>query len=182
MRLLRPRRRLFLLLGVSLLIVATPVAVFAANHNFNGAADRQSAKWTTSGGSISGTGWHNVPGLGITRCTVREVSETATLTVSGGPVRFRAVIDGVPEAPMKPGIVRFVPNDAMIFSRTLAASRSRSLCSQFCLRRTRTSSRSEAAESPAVTGRRTRSAWRRSRNLSCCRAGSTPNTDGRAAG
>jgi len=110
MRLLRPRRRLFLLLGVSLLIVATPVAVFAANHNFSGAADRQSAKWTTSGGSISGTGWHNVPGLGITRCTVREVSETATLTVSGGPVRFRAVIDGVPEAPMKPGIVRFVPN------------------------------------------------------------------------
>jgi hypothetical protein len=110
MQLLRARRRLFLLLGVSLLVVAAPVAVFAANHNFNGAAERQSAKWTTSGGSISGTGWHNVPGLGITRCTVREVSETATLTVSGGPVRFRAVIDGVPEAPMKPGIVRFVPN------------------------------------------------------------------------
>ena len=110
MRLLQTRRRLFLILGVSLVIVATPVAVFAANHNFNGAAERQSAKWTTSGGLISGTGWHNVPGLGITRCTVREVSETATLTVSGGPVRFRAVIDGVPEAPMKPGIVRFVPN------------------------------------------------------------------------
>ena len=103
MRLLRARRRLFLLLGVLLLIVAAPVAVFAANHNFNGAAERQSAKWTTSGGSISGTGWHNVPGLGITRCTVREVSETATLTVSGGPVRFRAVIDGVPEAPHEAG-------------------------------------------------------------------------------
>jgi len=110
MQLLRPRRRLLLLLGVSLLIVAAPVAVFAANHNFNGAAERQSAKWTTSGGSISGTGWRNVPDLGITRCTVREVSETATFTVSGGPVRFRAVVDGVPEAPMKPGVVRFVPN------------------------------------------------------------------------
>ena len=102
MRMLRARRRLFLLLGVSLLIVATPVAVFAANHNFNGAAERQSAKWTTSGGSISGTRWHDVPGLGITRCTAREVSETATLTVSGGPVRFRAVTDGVPEAPQLP--------------------------------------------------------------------------------
>ena len=44
----------------------------------------------------------------MNRCTVREVSETATLTVSGGPVRFRAVTDGVPEAPMK-GVVRFVP-------------------------------------------------------------------------
>ena len=109
MQLLRPRRRLLLLLGVSLLIVAAPVAVYAANHNFNGAAERQSAKWT-NGGSIAGTRWHNVPRLGMTKCTVHEVSETATLKVSGGPVRFRAVIDGVPEAPMKPGIVRFVPS------------------------------------------------------------------------
>ncbi len=122
MRLIRARRRLFLLLGVSLLIVAAPVAVFAANHNFNGAAERQSAKWTTSGGSISGTRWHNVPGLGITRCTVREVTETATLTVSGGPVRFRAVIDGVPEAPMKPGIVRFVPHGKESVTYTFVAN------------------------------------------------------------
>ena len=122
MRLIRARRRLFLLLGVSLLIVAAPVAVFAANHNFNGAAERQSAKWTTSGGSISGTRWHNVPGVGITRCTVREVTETATLTVSGGPVRFRAVIDGVPEAPMKPGIVRFVPHGKESVTYTFVAN------------------------------------------------------------
>ena len=110
MRSLLSKYRLLVPLG-ALVLLALPVGVFAAvNHNFNGAAERQSAKWTTSGGSISGTGWHNVPGLGITRCTVREVSETATLTVSGGPVRFRAVTDGVPEAPMKPGVVRFVPN------------------------------------------------------------------------
>jgi hypothetical protein len=110
MRLLHARRRLLLLLGVSLLIVAAPITVFAANQNFNGAAERQSAKWKTSSASISGTRWRDVPGLGITKCTLHEVSETATLTVSGGPVKFRAVIDGVPEAPMKPGIVRFVPS------------------------------------------------------------------------
>jgi len=110
MRLLRARRRLFLLLGVLLIVVAAPLAVIAANHNFNGAAERQSAKWTTNGGTVSGRSWHDVPGLGMTKCTLNEVSETATLTVSGGPVRFRVVTDGVPEAPMKPGILRFVPN------------------------------------------------------------------------
>ena len=110
MRLLRARRRLLLLLGVLLLIVAAPVAVFAANGSFKGATERQTAKWATASASISGTAWHNVPGLGITKCTKNEVSMTATLTVSGGPVRFRAVIDAVPEAPLKPGIVRFVPN------------------------------------------------------------------------
>jgi hypothetical protein len=110
MRLLRARRRLFLFLGVLLLIVAAPVAVIAANGSFKGATERQTAKWATAHASISGTAWHNVPGLGMTKCTKNEVSETATLTVSGGPVRFRAVIDSVPEAPLKPGIVRFVPN------------------------------------------------------------------------
>ena len=110
MRSLHSRYRLLIPLG-ALVLLALPVGVFAAvNHKFNGAAERQSAKWTTSGGSISGTNWRDVPGLGITRCTVNEVSETATLTVSGGPVRFRVVTDGVPEAPMKPGVLRFVPN------------------------------------------------------------------------
>jgi hypothetical protein len=119
---LRARRRLFLALGVLLLAVAAPVAVIAATQNFNGAAERQSAKWTTSGGTISGTAWRNVPGLGMTKCTLNEVSETATLTVSGGPVRFRAVIDGVPEAPMKPGAVRFVPRGMESVTYTFVAN------------------------------------------------------------
>jgi hypothetical protein len=104
-------KRRLLIAFAALVLLVVPAGVFAAvNHNFSGDAERQAAKWRTAGGSTSGTGWHNVPGLGMTKCTVREVSETATLTVSGGPVRFRAVIDGVPEAPMKPGVVRFVPN------------------------------------------------------------------------
>jgi hypothetical protein len=43
MQLLRARRRLFLALAVSLLVVAAPVAVIAANQNFNGNTERQSA-------------------------------------------------------------------------------------------------------------------------------------------
>lgn len=104
-------KRRLLIAFAALVLLAVPVGVFAAvNHNFSGATERQVAKWRTAGATTSGTGWHNVPGLGMTKCTVREVSETATLTVSGGPVRFRAVVDSVFEAPMKPGIVRFAPN------------------------------------------------------------------------
>src|SRR5262245_60401693 len=111
MQALRARRRLFLLLlGVLLLTAAAPIAVIAANQNFNGNTDRQVAKFNSNGGTISGTSWKDVPGLGMTKCTRNEVAETATLTVSGAPVQFRAVIDSVTEAPMKPGIVRFVPN------------------------------------------------------------------------
>jgi len=122
MQLPRARRRLFLFLGVSLLVVAAPVAVIAANQNLNGNAERQSAKWRTGSATTSGTGWHNVPGLGMTKCTVREVSETATLTVSGGPVRFRGVVDGVPEAPMKPGVLRFVPSGKESVTYTFVAN------------------------------------------------------------
>jgi hypothetical protein len=122
MRMPRARRRLFLALAVALLVVAAPLAVIAANKNFNGEAERQSAKWTTGGGTISGTAWRNVPGLGITKCTLNEVSETATLTVSGGPVRFRAVIDGVFEAPMKPGVLRFVPDGTESVTYTFVAN------------------------------------------------------------
>jgi hypothetical protein len=121
MQLLRARRRLFLLFGVSLLAVAAPLAVVAANQNFNGATERQSAKWT-NGATLSGKTWRNVPGLGITKCTLHEVSETATLTVSGGPVRFRVVTDGVPEAPMKPGVVRFVPRGTESVTYTFVAN------------------------------------------------------------
>ena len=122
MQLLRARRRLFLALGVSLLVVAAPVAVIAANQNFSGNTERQSAKWTTNGGTISGSAWKDVPGLGMTKCTRNEVSETATLTVSGGPVRFRVVTDGVPEAPMKPGVVRFVPKGTESVTYTFVAN------------------------------------------------------------
>jgi len=105
-----------------LLLVAAPIGVFAANQNFNGATERQSAKFTSGSPKTSGTGWHNVPGLSLNKCTLNEVSETATLTVSCGPVRFRGVIDGVPEAPMKPGVLRFVPDGKETVSFTFVGN------------------------------------------------------------
>jgi hypothetical protein len=114
-------RRLLVFLGVLLLLAAVPIAVLAANGVLGGALERQSAKWTTTSVSTSSTNWRNVPGLRLTRCTVNQVSAMLSVTVRGAPVRFRMIIDGVPEAPMKPGSARFVPDGAESFSYTFVA-------------------------------------------------------------
>jgi hypothetical protein len=98
------------------LLVAVPAAVFAASGVFGSAAERQSARWTTTSVTTSGTAWRNVPRLTLTRCTVNQVTATVGATVRGGPVLFRVVIDGVPEAPMRPGPARFVPDGTESFS------------------------------------------------------------------
>jgi hypothetical protein len=59
-----------------------------------------------------------VPGLAITRCTLNQVTLMVSVNVEGGPVRFRAIIDGVPEAPMKPTSTRFVPQGTESFAYT----------------------------------------------------------------
>lgn len=111
-------RRLLVLGGVVALLVATPVAVLAARGVFGGELERQSAVWTTTAATTSGTEWRNVPGLALTRCSLHQVTAMVSVTVSGAPVLFRVVIDGVPEAPMKPGSARFVPSGNESFSFT----------------------------------------------------------------
>ena len=105
--------------AVALLMAAVPVAVLAAGGRLGSKLDRQAAKWTTTPASTSRTTWTNVPGLSrLTVCTLNEVSATLSVTVRGAPVRFRVLIDSVPEAPMKPGSVRFVPRGEESFSFT----------------------------------------------------------------
>jgi hypothetical protein len=116
------RRRSLLFLGVVLLLAVGPVALLAATGTFNGALERQSARWTTTDAATSRTAWRNVPGLSLTRCTRGQVTAMLSVRVSGGPVRFRGVIDGVPEAPMKPGPARFVPNGSESFSYVFVAN------------------------------------------------------------
>ena len=112
------RRRSLVVLAVLALLVAAPVAVFAANGRMGSALDRQSARWTTDQRTTSSTEWRNVRGLALTRCTLRQVTAMVSVTVEGGPVLFRVVIDGVPEAPMKPAPARFVPTGVETFSAT----------------------------------------------------------------
>jgi hypothetical protein len=110
--------RFLVFIGVGAIAVAAPVAVLAATGTFNGAAERQSAKSTTTAVSTSSKTWRNVSGLVITRCTLSQVTLMLSVNVEGGPVRFRAIIDDVPEAPMKPTSSRFVPQGAESFAYT----------------------------------------------------------------
>jgi hypothetical protein len=112
-------RKSLVLAGVVLVLVAAPVAVFAASGLTSGNLDRQFAKWTNSTASTSSTAWHDVPGLSrLSACTQHQVTAILSVTVRGAPVRFRVYFD-TPEAPMRPGNARFVPGaDEETFSST----------------------------------------------------------------
>jgi hypothetical protein len=116
------RRGPLVFLAVLLLLAAVPVAVLAATGTFNGELQRQSARWRNSPTTTSSTAWRNVPALTLTRCTRGQVTAMLSVTVSGAPVRFRGVIDGVPEAPMMPGSARFVPTGAESFAYSFVAN------------------------------------------------------------
>jgi hypothetical protein len=109
-------RRVIAIAGVAVVLVAVPAAVLAASGVFGSALDRQAARWTTTSATTSSTNWRNVPRLSLTRCTLNQVTAMVSVTVSGAPVQFRVVIDGVPEAPMRPGAARFVPDGTESFS------------------------------------------------------------------
>jgi hypothetical protein len=111
-------RRTVLIAALALTAVAVPLAVWAGEGRLTSNVERQVGKWTTSNASTSSTDWRNVPGLHrVPICSRREVSATLGVTVEGPPVRFRVVID-TPEAPMRPGPVRFVPSGRQSFSFT----------------------------------------------------------------
>jgi hypothetical protein len=109
-------RRLFALVGIAAIAAVAPLAVLAATGTFGSALDRQAAKWRTTDTTTASKSWRDVPGLFRTRCTLNQVTATLSATVRGGPVRFRILIDDVAEAPMKPGVARFVPNGTESFS------------------------------------------------------------------
>lgn len=112
------KRKLVAIAGLAAVAVAVPLAVYAAAGTTDGDLDRQTARWRTEPITTSNTEWHNVPGLQRTRCTLDQVTAMLSVTVEGGPVRFRVVPDGVPEAPLEPGSARFVPSGQESFSYT----------------------------------------------------------------
>jgi hypothetical protein len=116
-------RRAFVVAGVVVLAAAVPLVVLAARGNLSGNLDLQKARWTTNAVSTSSTQWRNLPGLArLPACTLNEVSLTLSVTIRGAPAGFRAIMDGVPEAPMRPGAARFVPDGQESFSYTFVAN------------------------------------------------------------
>ena len=116
------RRRVLAVLAVLAAAALVPLAVLAATGTLGGDLDQQTAKWTTSNETTSSMNWRDVPGLGRTACTVDQVTAILSVTVKGGPVRFRLVADDVPEAPFLPGSARFVPTGTESFSYTFVGN------------------------------------------------------------
>jgi hypothetical protein len=114
-------RKRLVLICVLVVLAAVPAAVVAASGVLGSALDRQAARWTTTSATTSSTTWRNVPRLSLTRCTVNQVTAALSATIRGGPVVFRVIIDGVPEAPMRPGPARFVPDGSESFSFSFVA-------------------------------------------------------------
>jgi hypothetical protein len=115
-------RSSLIFVGVVAVMAAVPLAVLAATGSFGGQLDRQRARWTTTSATTSSTAWRNVPNLAITRCTLNQVTAMLSVTVRGAPVRFRVIIDGVPEAPMRPFSARFVPTGTESFAYTFVGN------------------------------------------------------------
>lgn len=116
------RRRILVFVIALALFAALPLAILAATGTFSGSLERQAARWTTSNASTSSTNWRNVPRLALTRCTVDQVTVMVSVSVRGAPVLFRVIIDGVPEAPLRPGFARFVPSGTETFSATFVGN------------------------------------------------------------
>jgi hypothetical protein len=102
-------------------LIAIPAVVIAATGGFNSALDRQASRWTTTPATTSSRQFRNLPRFVLTRCTRGQVTVMLNVTVSGGPVAFRIVVDGVPEAPVRPGPARFVPDGRESFSFNFVA-------------------------------------------------------------
>jgi hypothetical protein len=112
------KKPLHLAVVAGLVLAAVPVAVFAASGRTTSNLDRQLARWTSTDRSTSSAQWRNVRGLSrLSACTIRGVSANLSVTVEGPPVLFRVIID-TPEAPMRPGPARFVPQGRESFSYT----------------------------------------------------------------
>lgn len=115
-------RKTLVIAGAVLVLAATPLAVFGMGIRTSSALDRQVAEWTNRGMSTSSTAWRNVPRLGrVEACTLRQVTASLTVTISGAPASFRVVVD-TPEAAMRPGPAHFVPDGRETFSATFTRS------------------------------------------------------------
>lgn len=111
-------RKAVVIVGIVLLLGAVPAVVLAMGVRISSALDRQVSEWTSRPASTSSTSWRNVPRLGsVEACTLRQVTATLSVTISGAPALFRVVID-TPEAPMRPGPAHFVPDAKETFSAT----------------------------------------------------------------
>jgi hypothetical protein len=114
-------RKTVLIATLAVAAVLVPVAVWAAGDRLGSELDRQAGKWTTSNASTFSRAWRDVPGLrNLTICSRRAVSAMLGVTLEGARAKFRVIVD-TPEAPMRPGVARFVPDGRESFAFVFVA-------------------------------------------------------------
>jgi hypothetical protein len=111
--------RVLFFAGCAVLAVTVPLLALGAGGRLSSGLDVQAASWTTSDVSTSSTRWHDIGALSrLSICSLGQVSATLSVTLRGAPVRFRVIIDGAPERPMRPGAAQFAPAGQESFSYT----------------------------------------------------------------
>jgi hypothetical protein len=101
-------RKTIVVLLVCALLGSIPIAVMAVELHNGTRLDRQRADIRSAPASTSSTSWVNVPGLRLDVCAIGWTSATISVVVSGAPVNFRVLADGIPPL-MSPGASHFDP-------------------------------------------------------------------------
>jgi hypothetical protein len=89
-------RRIGIVAAVTAVIVATPLVVLAARTTMRSRVDHQKGVVHHGRISTSSMSWRSAPGLRLNVCSIKEVSATLSVSVTGAPVQFRLLIDAVP--------------------------------------------------------------------------------------
>lgn len=105
-------RKTIVALVVFALLASIPIAVMAVELGKGSRLDHQRADIRSATTTTTSTSWANIPGLQLDVCAIGWTSATVSAVVSGPPVYFRVLADGVPPL-MSPAAARFDPGTGM---------------------------------------------------------------------
>lgn len=97
--------------GACVAAVLVPVAAVAVVGDFNGQVNRQALTFRTHAAATQSTTFRPLPGVSPDTCSRGPVAVTVSLTLAGGLVDVRVLMDNVAEGAgiLRPGPVRFRP-------------------------------------------------------------------------
>jgi hypothetical protein len=104
-------RRLFVVGGAAVLMVAVPWVVVAGPQGGRTPINCMDTVWLTTAASTSSTQWSTVPGLTRRPAAIFPIAVNVSALVSGAPVDFRVLSTNVggQTHSSKPGATRFAP-------------------------------------------------------------------------
>lgn len=89
-------RKVAVVVALAAVLVAVPLVVLAARSAMTSRVDHQKGVFRHGAVTTTSRSWHQAPGLHLNVCSIKEVSATLSVTVTGAPVQFRVLIDAVP--------------------------------------------------------------------------------------